>query len=88
VLATSELQIPRPRVVRVFYIYADFRVRVDDNSPVHYDAEVRRMDTQGNKWLLTFRVFALDRKGRLMIFEYKWPIRTSRRFRDSRTWRS
>lgn len=72
-LAASELEVRRSRVVRVFYLYPDFRIRVDDNSPVHFDADVRRLDSQGNKWLLTFRVFALDRKGRLVIFEHKWP---------------
>ncbi len=72
-LTASELQLPHSRVVRIFYIYPDFRIRVDDNSPVHYDADVTRLDSQGNKWLLNFRVFALDRKGRLIIFEHKWP---------------
>ncbi len=71
--ATSELQVPHSRVVRVFYVYPDFRIRIDDNSPVHFDADVTRLDSQGNKWLLTFRVFALDRRGRLIIFEHKWP---------------
>ena len=71
--AASELQVPRSNVVRVFYIYPDFRLRVDDNSPVHYDGDVRRLDPQGNKWILTFRIFALDRRGRLIIFEHKWP---------------
>jgi hypothetical protein len=60
-------------VVRVFLLYADFRIRVDDNSPVHYDMDVRQADPQGNRWLLTFRIFALDRRGRLIIFEHKWP---------------
>ncbi len=72
-LTASELQLPHSRVVRIFYIYPDFRIRVDDNSPVHYDAAVTRLDSQGNKWLLNFRVFAFDRKGRLIIFEHKWP---------------
>ena len=71
-IAASE-QIHRSNVVRVFFLYPDFRVRVDDNSPVHYDVDVKRADTQGTHWLLTFRVFALDRRGRLIIFEHKWP---------------
>ena len=71
-IAASELQVPLPRVVRVFFLYPDFRIRVDDNSPVHYDADVRQVDSNGNRWLLTFRVFALDRKGRLIIFEHRW----------------
>lgn len=81
-LARSELQPPRSNVVRVFALYPDFRVRVDDNSPVHYDMDVKRVDSQGTHWLLTFRVFALDRKERLIIFEHKWPhsyIQTPRR---------
>jgi hypothetical protein len=81
-LRQSEVQIPRANVVRVFLRYQDFRVRVDDNSPVHYDVQVRREDSQGMKWLLTFRIFALDRKQRLIIFEYKWDhdyIQTVRR---------
>ncbi len=72
-IAASELQVPKSNIVRVFFLFPDFRLRVDDNSPVHYDVDVRRIDTQGNKWLLTFRVFALDRKGRLIIFEHRWP---------------
>ncbi len=72
-IAARELQAPRSNVVRVFFLYPDFRVRVDDNSPVHYDVDVRRVDSQGTQWLLTFRVFALDRRGRLIIFEHKWP---------------
>ena len=72
-LRNSELQTRTSNIVRVFLIYADFRLRVDDNSPVHYDAEVRRLDTDGTKWLMIFRIFALDRKGRLIIFEHKWP---------------
>jgi hypothetical protein len=72
VLAPSK-QVQRSNVVRVFFLYSDFRVRVDDNSPVHYDVEVRPVDSDGTKWLLTFRVFALDRRGRLIIFEHKWP---------------
>ena len=71
-LTTSE-QIQRPEVVRVFFLYPDFRVRVDDNSPVHYDADVRQLDSQGTKWVLTFRIFGLDRRGRLVIFEHRWP---------------
>jgi hypothetical protein len=73
VITTSELQHPRSNVVRVFLLYPDFRLRVDDNSPVHYDANVTRVDSQGTQWLLTFRIFALDRRGRLIIFEHKWP---------------
>lgn len=72
-IAASELQPPRGSVVRVFFLYPDFRIRVDDNSPVHFDVQVRQADSQGNHWLLTFRVFALDRKGRLIIFEHRWP---------------
>ncbi len=72
-ITASELQPRQSRVVRVFLLYPDFRVRVDDNSPVHYDMDVRRADSQGTQWVLTFRIFALDRRGRLIIFEYKWP---------------
>lgn len=72
-MITAELQAPRSNVVRVFLLYPDFRARVDDNSPVHYDIDVKRVDSQGTSWLLTFRIFALDRKGRLIIFEHKWP---------------
>ncbi len=72
-ITASELQPPKSNVVRVFFLYPDFRVRVDDNSPVHYDVDVRRVDSQGTQWLLTFKVFALDRRGRLIIFEHKWP---------------
>jgi hypothetical protein len=72
VLATSQ-QVHRSNVVRVFYLYPDFRIRVDDNSPVHYDVDVKTVDSQGTKWLLTFRIFALDRRGRLIIFGHKWP---------------
>ncbi len=71
-LAPSE-QVQRPNAVRVFYLYPDFRIRVDDNSPVHYDVDIKQLDSQGTKWVLTFRVFALDRRGRLIIFEHKWP---------------
>jgi hypothetical protein len=73
VIAAREMQVPRTNVVRVFFLYQDFRVRVDDNSPVNYEVDVRRLDSEGTKWLLTFRIFALDRKGRLIIFEHKWP---------------
>ncbi|HKT21434.1 MAG TPA: hypothetical protein VJR06_02250, partial [Nitrososphaerales archaeon] len=59
--------------VRVFFLYPDFRIRVDDNSSVHFDMDVEQVDPQGNRWLLTFRIFALDRRGRLIIFEHKWP---------------
>ncbi len=72
-ITARQEQVPRSRVVRIFFLYADFRVRVDDNSPVHYEMDIRRMDTQGTQWLLTFRIFALDRRGRLIIFEHKWP---------------
>ncbi len=72
-MLTASAQVQRSNVVRVFFLYPDFRVRVDDNSPVHYDVDVRRVDSQGTSWLLTFRVFALDRRGRLIIFEHKWP---------------
>ena len=72
-ITTKELEVPRSNVVRVFFLYPDFRLRVDDNSPVHYDVDVRRVDSQGTQWLLIFRIFALDRKGRLIIFEHKWP---------------
>jgi len=71
-IRASELQIPRTNVVRVFLQYADFRVRLDDSSPVHYDAELRKLDSEGMKWLMTFKIFGLDRKQRLIIFEYKW----------------
>lgn len=71
-IAASE-QVQRPNFVRVFFLYPDFRIRVDDNSPVHYDVDVKPTDSQGTRWLLIFRVFALDRRGRLIIFEHKWP---------------
>ncbi len=51
-LAASELQPPRSNVVRVFFLYPDFRVRVDDNSSMHYDVSARRMDSQGNQLVL------------------------------------
>ena len=70
-IAASQ-QVHRPSVVRVFYLYPDFRIRVDDNSPVHYDVDVKAVDTQGTKWLLTFRVFGLDRRGRLIIIDHRW----------------
>ena len=66
-------QVQGANIVRVFFLYPDFRVRVDDNSPVHYDMDVKQVDSAGSKWLLTFRIFALDRRGRLIIFEHKWP---------------
>ncbi len=64
-MLTASEQVQRSNIVMVFFLYHDFRVRVDDNFPVHYDVVVRRMDPQGTQWLLTFRVFALDRRGRL-----------------------
>ncbi|MDG6900687.1 MAG: hypothetical protein JRM80_01810 [Nitrososphaerota archaeon] len=72
-MLTASEQVQRPSYVRVFFLYPDFRVRVDDNSPVHFDVDVKAVDSQGTKWLLTFRIFALDRRGRLIIFEHKWP---------------
>ena len=42
-------QIEKINVVRVFYLYPDFRVRVNDNSPVHYDVHVRQVDSTGSK---------------------------------------
>ncbi|HZW85517.1 MAG TPA: hypothetical protein VFE91_06430 [Nitrososphaerales archaeon] len=72
-IAAREMQAQQTKIVRYFLIYPDFRVRVDDNSPVHYDAGVRRVDSQGMNWVLTFRILALDRKGRLIVFEHKWP---------------
>ena len=72
-MITASQQVHRSSVVRVFYLYPDFRIRVDDNSPVHYDVDVRAVDSTGTKWLLTFRVFGLDRRGRLIIFEHRWP---------------
>lgn len=71
-ITASELQTPRPNIVRVYFEYADFRVRIDDNSPVHYETELLKGDPQGTKWVLNFRIFALDRKGRLILFEYRW----------------
>ncbi len=44
--ATKQVTVPRAKVVRIFFDYPDFRLRVDDNSPVHYDAEIRRTDTR------------------------------------------
>lgn len=72
-ITASQLQAPRSKVVRVFFNYDDFRIRVDDNSPVHYDVNVRRMNPEGTQWLLTFHIFALDRRGSLIVFEHKWP---------------
>jgi hypothetical protein len=71
--APEQVQVQRTNVVRVFFLYSDFRVRVDDNSPVHFDFDVRRVDSQGMRWVLTFKVYGMDRRGRLMVFEYKWP---------------
>jgi hypothetical protein len=63
VITTSKLQPTLSNVVRVFFLYPDFQIRVDNNSPVHYDVDVRRVDSDGTRWLLTFRIFALDRRG-------------------------
>ncbi len=71
-ITTERAQSRSSNVVRIFYLYSDSRVRVDDNSPVHFDVDVRRMDTQGMRWVLTFRVYAMDRRERLIIFEHKW----------------
>ncbi len=71
-ITTDQVHVRTSNVVRVFYLYSDFRVRVDDNSPVHFDVDVRKTDPQGMRWILTFKVYAMDRRGRLIIFEHKW----------------
>ncbi len=69
---TEPIQVPRSNVVGVFFLYQDFRVRVDDNSPVHFDLDVWMADAQGTRWVLSSKVYGLDRRGGLMVFEYKW----------------
>lgn len=55
--------------VRVFYSYEDFKMRLDDNSPVHYDVQKRNIADQ--KWALFLRIYGTDRRGRLIIYETK-----------------
>jgi len=59
-------------LARVFYNFDDFRVRLDENSPAHYDVEVKRLDPQGVRWTLLFKVYGVDRRGRVIIYEAKW----------------
>ena len=65
-----------PSIARVFYSLADFRVRLSDNSPVHYDISLNRLDTPEDWWALTFRVYGTDRNGGLIVHERRW-IHTS-----------
>ena len=65
-------EVATPRIRRVFYDYRDFRLRLDDSSPVHYDVDLTKRDSKGRIWMARFKLFGRDRKGRLMIFEQKW----------------
>ena len=65
-------QVHAPNVVRVFYDFEDFKLRVDDSSPVHYEVELKRLDSQGTNWVLVFHLYGIDRKRRLMMYEFKW----------------
>ena len=65
-----------PSITRVFYNLADFRVRLSENSPVHYDIDLNRLDPPRDLWAQTFRVYGTDRKGGLIVHESRW-IHTS-----------
>ena len=61
-----------PELMRVFFDFKDFRLRLDDLSPVHYDVGLDRLDPGGRKWAQTQRIYGVDRKGMLIIYERRW----------------
>ena len=61
-----------PKLRRVFYDYRDFRARLDDASPAHFDVELVRRDSRGRIWIQTYKIYGADTKGNLIIFERKW----------------
>ena len=61
-----------PKLRRIFYDYRDFRARLDDASPTHFDVELVRRDSRGRIWIQTYKIYGADRKGDLIIFERKW----------------
>ena len=61
-----------PKLRRIFYDYRDFRARLDDASPAHFDVELVRRNSRGRIWIQIYRIYGADRKGDLIIFERKW----------------
>ena len=61
------------RLTRIFYNYQDFRARLADNSPVHYDIGLRQLDPEGERMEQTYRLYGADRRGRLIVYERRWP---------------
>ena len=59
-------------MTRIFYNFQDFRLRLDDGSPVHYDILLEKKDSTGSKWVSTYRIFGVDRRGTRIVFEQKW----------------
>ena len=61
-----------PKLRRIFYDYHDFRARLDDASPAHFDVELVRRDSRGRIWIQTYKIYGVDRRGSLILFERKW----------------
>ena len=61
-----------PKFRRIFYDYRDFRSRLDDASPAHFDVELVRRDSRGRIWIQTYKIYGADTKVNLIIFERKW----------------
>jgi len=52
----------RSRPTRVFYDYNDFRLRLADSSPVHYDIGLDKLDPKGKRWVQTYRLYGPTQK--------------------------
>lgn len=62
----------RMKSTRIFYDSEDFRMRLDESSPAHYDVELARVDPEGLMWVQTYRIYGTDWRGNLLIYERRW----------------
>lgn len=54
----------------ILYSYEEFKARVDANKPIHHRAFIESLD-DGVFSRLTFRIYGLDKKGQMIIFEVR-----------------
>lgn len=74
-LATGELRsakIGHLKMKRVFYDFNDYQLRLDASSACHYDIELEKRDAEGLEWVQRYKIYGMDRRGNLIVFERRW----------------
>ena len=60
----------------IVFDYKEFTQKIDTTQPIHHSCEGENADRHGIMYRLTFRIFAVAKKGHIVIFEATLNIDT------------